>query len=535
MTDNKSLSYLMDIDKNNKAEFSEIKSKIDSISTSVGDKLDPVKDDISQLVDDISTKVDDMKVTVDASPAGIPAPPLLSMSAQSTENGIEVTYQAALVFGRSSNNFVIEDQDNIDQIFSTTKGVMIRYSNESYPLTPKDGTLATIDEDIYTLNTDTGVKTAKSKTYEIVGLTNSETYYISAFPYSSNYVYQEAASSNHKNRVKCQWTGTKSTLTINVSRDVDYKTLGEYTITVTPTGGGEKVSKTQSGESTIVFSGLEAGQYTLSFSSVSNFTKPNNQTISLTAGHPVTKDIKYTIIKGLSNYSWGEIDEIGKAGYADRIFSQGDTKTFTLTNGDTMTMELVAFNHNFSNSQKTARHPMTFVSKEVYNKAIAWDTNATGSTFKSYEVSNINKFFNNTIIPKIPEEITNIAKEIYRWEYDDKTSGSMHSRLFWAPSATELFGKNTSYQNMYSVGQREYNNGHNQFPYYINESRRSKTCKGTSNFDYWTASPLDPVTYPNKEVVFESSQNGYISCSDRDISVGGTLSVWRTTCICFCV
>lgn len=299
---------------------------IEGLPQEVQEQLNAFKTTIDELKKNVEDTLADVQETVENSPAGIPAPPLASMSAQSTENGIEVTYQAALLFGRSSNNFVVEDQDNLDQIFSVTKGVMIRYSNESYPLTPKDGNLAIIDEDIFTLNADTGVKTAKQKTYEIVGLTNNETYYISAFPYNSNYAYQEAAGLNHKNRGKCQWTGTKGTLTVNVTQDYDYKSLGEYTATMTPTAGGQAITKTQSGPATVVFSGLEAGEYTLSFSAPQYFTAPQSQSVTVVAGQSQTVDVVYEMLKNISDYSWDDILEITKSGGAEKVFEYGGKK-----------------------------------------------------------------------------------------------------------------------------------------------------------------------------------------------------------------
>lgn len=401
---------------------------IEGLPQEVQEQLNAFKTTIDELKKNVEDTLADVQETVENSPAGIPAPPLASMSAQSTENGIEVTYQAALLFGRSSNNFVVEDQDNLDQIFSVTKGVMIRYSNESYPLTPKDGNLAIIDEDIFTLNADTGIKTAKQKTYEIVGLTNNETYYISAFPYNSNYAYQEAAGQNHKNRVKCQWTGTKGTLTVNVTQDYDYKPLGEYTATMTPTAGGSAVTKTQSGAATIVFSGLEAGQYTLSFSAPQYFTAPKSKNVTVVAGQSQTLDKVFVFTPpSLSECDWNLINSLSLR--ASEFWSVGDTKDVTV-NGEALTFEIVGFNHD-NLSDGSGKAGITFGMKNLMSETK--QMNSTDTNNGSYVGSALNDYVSGDFYNGLPAELKNVIKSVR------KITGNGGSSNSWSGTRTDNF------------------------------------------------------------------------------------------------
>lgn len=482
---------------------------IEGLPQEVQEQLNAFKTTIDELKKNVEDTLADVQETVENSPAGIPAPPLASMSAQSTENGIEVTYQAALVFGRSSNSFVIEDQDNIDQIFSTTKGVMIRYSNESYPLTPKDGNLAIIDEDIFTLNADTGIKTTKSKTYEIVGLTNNETYYISAFPYNSNYAYQEAAGQSHKNRVKCQWTGTKGTLTVKVTQDYDYKPLGEYTATMTPTAGGEAVTKTQSGPATIIFSGLEAGQYQLSFSAATNFTKPSNKSITISAGQSQTVSAEYVFKPAsLSASSWSDIKALSQRGYASKYWNYGDTKSVNLSGIGT-------FNFQYSG---TFGARMVFVSERcIANRKFKSDDYPYPF---SYVGSDIQNYIENDLYNALPSDLKssitsrNIAyatKGSYEGSFSTQ---SLNDQKLWLLSSTELFG---SISDMYKKPAMD--SGY-QLEYFTSNSRRIKNGPDTDyGMTYWTRSLNNYYNGGSVNVVHSSGDTTSSSCDSTNIGV----------------
>lgn len=83
------------------------------------------------------------------------------------------------------------DSHESDEIICSVKGVMIRMSNERYPTSPTDGTLV-ID------NTELGKH--ETKAFVVSGLASGKTYYFSAFPYSTQGVYN--LSRDGANRVE---------------------------------------------------------------------------------------------------------------------------------------------------------------------------------------------------------------------------------------------------------------------------------------------------------------------------------------------
>lgn len=296
---------------------------VDTLPEKVEQKLDPVQTDMTQLAENVQKQVDELREIVENSPAGVPAPWLESISSASQENGINVTYKARFLQGR------VDSTEN--WLFGQTNGVMVRYSDENYPISRTDGTLAFIDEDLFTVS-ENGTVTAKTKNNVIVGLTNGEKYFISAFPYSTYNVYNESLNqgSGLNNTTSCTWTGTKGTLIIDVTQDYEYKTLGEITATMTPTTGGSALTQKRTGSGQIVFSNLDAGQYTLSFSEQTYFPAPSNQDITIIAGQPNETSAAYLITDDLSKYTWEEITTITKNGDAAGVFSLGKSKQITI-------------------------------------------------------------------------------------------------------------------------------------------------------------------------------------------------------------
>ena len=61
-------------------------------------------------------------------------------------------------------------------LWTETEGVMIRYSDTDYPVSPTDGTLAIDNKELGKYQTTP---------YAVNGLTEGTTYYFSAFPYST--------------------------------------------------------------------------------------------------------------------------------------------------------------------------------------------------------------------------------------------------------------------------------------------------------------------------------------------------------------
>lgn len=305
-------------------DIGEVKNDLFTIKTGVAD----IQSDLTQLSTDVNDAVDEIQETVSNVPAGVPAPNLaLQLKSESTDDGIKLTYRANFYMHENGSNYTSgQSGDGHEVVLSITKGVMVRYSTENYPTNIKDGMLAFVDEDLFTRLSD-GKITAKDKSKLVTGLTSNQTYYFTAFPYSTYNVYNEIAA--RTNISKCQWTGTKGTLTVTITQDYDYKTLGEITVTATPTAGGDPVSASRTGAGNVSLS-LDGGEYTVSFSAVDYHTAPESQTINVTAGQNNTASAEYRFSASFSECTWNEIKKIADDGNCDLYFSLGDKKSISI-------------------------------------------------------------------------------------------------------------------------------------------------------------------------------------------------------------
>lgn len=318
--------------------------KIDAIARDVNvelnqgvNKLDSKSD---KLVKDVKAETAEMRKIIESAEFGIPAPSLASMTAVSDEAGINVTVTATdATVDYSSNKAVL----------AITKGVMVRYKDGSYPTNKADGELAFIDDDLFTVDTN-GNRVAKAKTYLVVGLTKDHTYYFSAFPYTQHGAHNERLGAG--NVAKCKWVGNASTLTVSIAKDYDIFDLGEVTVTLRNDSTSETHTQKRTGVGNVVFSGIAAGTYTVSFAGANaDCSNPESQSVALTAGIPTRIDAIYKAKIGtLEQTSWAVISKVSKLGLADKFWSVGDKKSIgikymqKLGNKDTPTLTQVTTN-----------------------------------------------------------------------------------------------------------------------------------------------------------------------------------------------
>ena len=449
-----------------------------------GQKTDKVQDTLDGL--DFETPLenglDKIQEAVDKSPAGCAAPWLESISAASQEDGIKVTYKARFMQGRvnSTENW----------LFAQTKGVMVRYSSERYPMNRNEGTLAFVDEDLFTVD-ENGVVTAKTKTYTLVGLTTNTKYYISAFPYSTFNAYNETLNQNNgsnqnlNNTTFCTWVGTAATLTVTITQDLDIFDLGEITVTLTPTAGGDALTQSRTGPGDVVFSGITSGQYTLSFSAETNFTAPDSQEIDLLAGVPNIKTVQYTVNTNLSDYTWGQIVDLSESGVANQLFSVNDTKDLPLAGNYnySVTMEIVGFNHD--NLASSGKAGITFGMKGCMrtNQAIHSPRSNT-----EYVKTNIHSTLNGAIYNSFPEELRTGIKQV------KKKTVSYPGRNNIRTDNMKVFLFSNSEIGL--VDENAINQGVCYEKFINDESRQKKVDKaGGGITKWWTRSPSSTNSY----------------------------------------
>lgn len=469
-----------------------------NILDGIGKKLDPP-------INDIETAIDNFEKIASSLPSGVPAPSLASISSSSNEEGIDVTLTA---------NVKSYEQSNESFVLSRTDGVMVRYKEDSFPVNKEDGTLAFIDTDLFTVGSN-GEITPKQKTNRVVGLTNGKTYCFTAFPYSTQNVYNESAGS--KNCTKCQWTGTKGTLTVNVTQDFDYKTLGEFTVTMTPTSGGQAISKTSSGQSSVVFSNLESGQYTLSFSDADEFIKPESRSVDVIAGQSssISCEFKYDV-GDLNNVPWEIIADISESGKASDYWSIGDEKDIVV-NGETLTMQIYDFDHDDLVSGGKAG--ITFGMKNLMRDTQKMNDSATNSG--GYANTKMKNYLETTVYNGIPDELKNVIKSVVKKYY---TRGNFTSSYI-SKINSKVFLLCVNETGKTDEGIIGIDEGY-QYPIFTDLKSKGKKLNNGSGEDYtyWTRTPGGA-----------SSNNFSVIMSPGGISTQYAANSSYGVCFCFCV
>lgn len=309
--------------------------KVEDVENTLGEKIDAIARDVNvelnqgvnnldakanKLVKDVQAETAEMRKIIESAEFGIPAPSLDSMRAVSDEAGINVTVTAT---------DATVDFSSMKAVLATTKGVMVRYKDGSYPTNKEDGELAFIDDDLFTIDTS-GSRVAKEKTHLVVGLTKDHTYFFSAFPYTQQGAHNERLGTG--NVAKCTFVGNLSTLTVNIAKDYDLFDLGEVTVTLRNNSTSETHTQKRTGVGNVVFSGIVAGTYTVSFAGANaDCSNPDNQSITLTAGIPSRVDAIFKAKIGtLEQTSWATISKVSKLGLADKYWSVGDKKSISI-------------------------------------------------------------------------------------------------------------------------------------------------------------------------------------------------------------
>ena len=355
-----------------------VQTSVDGVQDSIDELSTGLQDSMEQLVTDVGDQVDEMQETINNAPVGGPLPFEIhagNFSASSTEEGIKLTYKATAFNSQSSMNHTTYGA-------IVPYGIMIRYSEEGYPQSPKEGLLAVDDTDIInkTANMESNATYGKQKTHTVVGLTNGTKYYFSAFPYSYaglynvNPGYSDSMTDTNTNsqRKTCTWTGTKATLIVTITQDYNYNSLGEITVTATPTAGGDAKTGSRTGAGDVAIS-LDAGEYTVSVTAQQHFITPANQTVNVIAGQPNTMNMVYQINKSLDDYTWNELGQMIRTGAAKNIFPVGSKKT--------MSGKKASFTYSNSSDNGDAGEYST---SDVSTQAILMDYDKDGANTASF-------------------------------------------------------------------------------------------------------------------------------------------------------
>lgn len=229
----------------------------------------------------------DLKSMLDNLQAGSGLPPndMQTFTAASTESGIKLSFKGP------ENSYLYGDAAG-DTLACVPDGFMIRYSDTAYPVSIDDGELV----GVYDINPVTPVAGEQ----EVIGLTFGETYYFTAFPFSTEGVYNKSqAAANH---ASCVWSGSKGTINVNVQAYEGFEgVIGEYTITLVDqaVSGGQNITQTASGTGVTQIGNLEEGKtYVVTLSDTSTLMADPSDPITIVAGNSYNVTMTYRMKYG---------------------------------------------------------------------------------------------------------------------------------------------------------------------------------------------------------------------------------------------
>ena len=229
----------------------------------------------------------DLKSMLDNLQAGSGLPPndMQTFTAASTESGIKLSFKGP------ENSYLYGDAAG-DTLACVPDGFMIRYSDTAYPVSIDDGELV----GVYDINPVTPVAGEQ----EVIGLTFGETYYFTAFPFSTEGVYNKSqADANH---ASCVWSGSKGTINVNVQAYEGFEgVIGEYTITLVDQAapGGQNITQTASGTGVTQIGNLEEGKtYVVTLSDTSTLMADPSDPITIVAGNSYSVTMTYRMKYG---------------------------------------------------------------------------------------------------------------------------------------------------------------------------------------------------------------------------------------------
>lgn len=238
------------------------------------------------IEDSLNDFINDATEVVNSLGTGLPPRDLAAFTSQSTEDGIKLT------FTPPAQTYI--DDGGTNQFAVMPAGVLIRYSDTGYPRTPDEGKFG------YDYK-PTGDWVTTSQECTIVGLTKDTKYYFTAFPYSTEHVYNKNQVT--ANRTEMTWVGNKGTISVTVNTPEGYEgTLGEYTITLVDQASDspQNVEKSATGAGLTQFGGLTAGKtYKVRLSSTSDLqAPPDSEAITIVGGVNYDVTMTYALMYG---------------------------------------------------------------------------------------------------------------------------------------------------------------------------------------------------------------------------------------------
>lgn len=196
----------------------------------------------------------------------------------------------------------------------------------------------------------------------------------------------------------------------------------------------------------------------------------------------------------LSEYTWAQLKtKCTNADFND--LRVGDYKTITLTGGEVVKMQIAGIDTYYNTTDQTVPHHIDWISIDCLNDYVQWNTtnnnNGNSTSPHPYLVSNVKKYLNDTIYPKLPADVKAVIKNkrgLLESRYS--SSGALTDSTGWAwqdmgnlwlPHEYEVFGSVVWGTKGWSQGQAV------QYPLFADSYKHRIKGKGSggSRCDWW--------------------------------------------------
>lgn len=189
----------------------------------------------------------------------------------------------------------------------------------------------------------------------------------------------------------------------------------------------------------------------------------------------------------------------------DIWFEIGDEKPITLTNGETLTLQIIDFNHDVDDQGNTL--PVTLATKELM--ATSKTMNSSNTNAGGWPNSAMYTYLQGTVYEMLPADLKSIITPAVK----KSTEGSQSTNILSSTDNIFLL----SYSEVGAGSGEPYNSEGTKYPYFAGTTQRKKYKVGaTSASSWWLRSP-----YPSYTNYFHSvSSNGSGDCNYASIFSG---------------
>ena len=226
--------------------------------------------------------------------------------------------------------------------------------------------------------------------------------------------------------------------------------------------------------------------------------------------------LPFTPASTLEGNTWEQIRYLLVNDLLGLYYNVGDTKTITLTTGETLTMQLASIN-NGTGSAGTYYPNRTadFISVELMDSTHVMNTQSTN--VGGWNDSEMRAYLNETVYPTLPTSLKNIVVD----KTHMRTAGNQSHDLvsasdkLWLPTTYEMFGENSQYY----LDDSDHNIYYSIFP--DNASRiKYRKAAPTSARAWWLSSPNVSNSTSFAFVLYDGSRGSYSASNSSGVVLG---------------